>query len=80
MLRSSFLNWDALTLPNWPHLEGHRLRQRARAHRSAQDRRRVMDGKVNVDALITHVMPLKDISRAFDLKHSGEPNRSVVTF
>jgi S-(hydroxymethyl)glutathione dehydrogenase/alcohol dehydrogenase len=39
-----------------------------------------MDGKVNVDALITHVMPLKDISRAFDLMHSGEPNRTVVTF
>ena len=39
-----------------------------------------MDGTINIDALITHVMPLKDISRAFDLMHSGEPNRTVVTF
>ena len=39
-----------------------------------------MDGKVNVDALITHVMPLKDINRAFDLTHSGESIRSVFAF
>ena len=39
-----------------------------------------MDGTIDIDDLITHVMPLKDISRAFDLMHSGESIRSVVTF
>jgi S-(hydroxymethyl)glutathione dehydrogenase/alcohol dehydrogenase len=39
-----------------------------------------MEGKVNIDDLITHVMPLQDINRAFDLMHSGESIRSVVTF
>jgi S-(hydroxymethyl)glutathione dehydrogenase/alcohol dehydrogenase len=39
-----------------------------------------MDGKINIDDLITHTMPLKDINRAFDLMHSGESIRSVVTF
>jgi len=39
-----------------------------------------MDGKIDIDSLITHVMPLSDINRAFDLMHSGESIRSVVTF
>ena len=39
-----------------------------------------MDGKINIDDLITHTMPLEDINRAFDLMHSGESIRSVVTF
>jgi S-(hydroxymethyl)glutathione dehydrogenase/alcohol dehydrogenase len=39
-----------------------------------------MDGKINIDDLITHVMPLDDINKAFDLMHSGESIRSVVTF
>jgi S-(hydroxymethyl)glutathione dehydrogenase/alcohol dehydrogenase len=39
-----------------------------------------MDGKINIDDLITHVMPLNDINSAFDLMHSGESIRSVVTF
>jgi len=39
-----------------------------------------MDGKIDIDALITHTMPLKDINRAFDLMHSGASIRSVVTF
>jgi S-(hydroxymethyl)glutathione dehydrogenase/alcohol dehydrogenase len=39
-----------------------------------------MDGKINIDDLITHTMPLKDINKAFDLMHSGESIRSVVTF
>jgi S-(hydroxymethyl)glutathione dehydrogenase / alcohol dehydrogenase len=39
-----------------------------------------MDKKINIDDLITHVMPLKDINKAFDLMHSGESIRSVVTF
>ena len=39
-----------------------------------------MEGKINIDDLITHVMPLDDINRAFDLMNSGESIRSVVTF
>jgi S-(hydroxymethyl)glutathione dehydrogenase/alcohol dehydrogenase len=39
-----------------------------------------MDGKINIDDLITHVLPLSDINKAFDLMHSGESIRSVVTF
>jgi S-(hydroxymethyl)glutathione dehydrogenase/alcohol dehydrogenase len=39
-----------------------------------------MDGKLNIDDLITHVIPLNDINRAFDLMHSGESIRTVVTF
>src|SRR5271154_4767996 len=39
-----------------------------------------MDGKINIDDLITHTMPLNDINRAFDLMHSGESIRSVVLF
>jgi S-(hydroxymethyl)glutathione dehydrogenase / alcohol dehydrogenase len=39
-----------------------------------------MDGKINIDDLITHVMPLDDINKAFDLMHAGTSIRSVVTF
>ena len=39
-----------------------------------------MDGKINIDDLITHTMPLEDINRAFDLMHAGESIRSVVRF
>jgi len=39
-----------------------------------------MDGRINIDDLITHTMPLDDINRAFDLMHHGESIRSVVTF
>ncbi len=39
-----------------------------------------MDGKINIDDLITHVMPLDQINDAFDLMHKGESIRSVVTF
>jgi S-(hydroxymethyl)glutathione dehydrogenase / alcohol dehydrogenase len=39
-----------------------------------------MNGKINIDDLITHVMPVGDVNRAFDLMHSGESIRSVVTF
>ncbi len=39
-----------------------------------------MDGKINIDDLITHQMPLDDINKAFDLMHSGESIRSVVIF
>jgi S-(hydroxymethyl)glutathione dehydrogenase/alcohol dehydrogenase len=39
-----------------------------------------MDGKINIDHLITHVMPIEQINHAFDLMHQGESIRSVVTF
>jgi S-(hydroxymethyl)glutathione dehydrogenase / alcohol dehydrogenase len=39
-----------------------------------------MDGKINIDDLITHVLPLDEINMAFDLMHAGESIRSVVTF
>ena len=39
-----------------------------------------MDGKINIDDLITHVLPLERINDAFDLMHAGESIRSVVTF
>ncbi|MEP4379207.1 MAG: S-(hydroxymethyl)glutathione dehydrogenase/class III alcohol dehydrogenase [Alphaproteobacteria bacterium] len=39
-----------------------------------------MDGKINIDDLITHVMPLDQINNGFDLMHKGESIRGVVTF
>ncbi|MEQ9641737.1 MAG: S-(hydroxymethyl)glutathione dehydrogenase/class III alcohol dehydrogenase [Alphaproteobacteria bacterium] len=39
-----------------------------------------MDGKINIDDLITHTMPLADINKAFDLMHAGESIRSVVLY
>jgi S-(hydroxymethyl)glutathione dehydrogenase/alcohol dehydrogenase len=39
-----------------------------------------MQGKIQIDPMITHVMPLADINKAFDLMHKGESIRSVVTF
>jgi len=39
-----------------------------------------MEGKINIDDLITHVMPLARINDAFELMHKGESIRSVVTF
>jgi S-(hydroxymethyl)glutathione dehydrogenase / alcohol dehydrogenase len=37
-----------------------------------------MQGKIEIDPMITHVMPLNDINKAFDLMHAGESIRSVV--
>ena len=39
-----------------------------------------MDGKIDIDSLITHVMPLEDINKGFDLMHKGESIRSVVVY
>ncbi len=39
-----------------------------------------MEGKINIDDLITHTMPLDEINSAFDLMHEGKSIRSVVTF
>ncbi|MCG5054974.1 MAG: S-(hydroxymethyl)glutathione dehydrogenase/class III alcohol dehydrogenase [Myxococcales bacterium] len=39
-----------------------------------------MNGKIDIDSLITHTMPLARINEAFDLMHAGKSIRSVVTF
>jgi S-(hydroxymethyl)glutathione dehydrogenase / alcohol dehydrogenase len=39
-----------------------------------------MEGKIEIDPLITHTMPLEKINDAFDLMHEGKSIRSVVTF
>jgi len=39
-----------------------------------------MDGKIQIDPLITHKMPLDEINTAFDLMHAGESIRSVVEY
>ncbi|MHB1513036.1 MAG: S-(hydroxymethyl)glutathione dehydrogenase/class III alcohol dehydrogenase [Acidiferrobacter sp.] len=39
-----------------------------------------MEGKINIDDLITHTLPLAEINTAFDLMHRGESIRSVLTF
>jgi len=39
-----------------------------------------MDGKINIDDLITHKLPLTKINDAFDLMHAGQSIRSVVEF
>ena len=39
-----------------------------------------MDGKINIDDLITHKMPLTDINQGFDLMHAGKSIRSVVEY
>ena len=39
-----------------------------------------MDGKINIDDLITHHLPLDRINEGFDLMKSGESIRSVVLY
>ncbi|NEP10032.1 MAG: S-(hydroxymethyl)glutathione dehydrogenase/class III alcohol dehydrogenase [Symploca sp. SIO2C1] len=39
-----------------------------------------MEGKINIDDLITQVMPVEQVNYAFDLMHKGESIRSVLTF
>ena len=39
-----------------------------------------MEGKINIDDLITHVMPLERINEGFDLMHEGKSIRSVVVY
>ena len=39
-----------------------------------------MEGKINIDDLITHTMPLDKINDAFDLMHEGKSIRSVVVY
>jgi S-(hydroxymethyl)glutathione dehydrogenase/alcohol dehydrogenase len=39
-----------------------------------------MEGRINIDDLITHTMPLEQINDAFDLMHQGKSIRSVVVY
>ncbi|MEO6749083.1 MAG: zinc-binding dehydrogenase, partial [Casimicrobiaceae bacterium] len=39
-----------------------------------------MDGKINIDDLITHVLPLERINDGFDLMHAGKSIRAVVEY
>ncbi|MEG4288081.1 S-(hydroxymethyl)glutathione dehydrogenase/class III alcohol dehydrogenase [Microcoleus sp. C2C3] len=39
-----------------------------------------MDGKIDIDSLVTQVMPIDKINEAFDLMHKGEAIRTVLTF
>jgi S-(hydroxymethyl)glutathione dehydrogenase/alcohol dehydrogenase len=39
-----------------------------------------MDGKIQIDPLITHTLALDDINKGFELMHAGESIRSVVVY
>ena len=39
-----------------------------------------MDGKVEIDPMITHTLSLDEINKGFDLMHAGESIRSVVVY
>ena len=39
-----------------------------------------MNGRINIDELITHTLPHQEVNRAFDLMHSGESIRTVLTY
>jgi len=39
-----------------------------------------MDGKIDIDPMITHSFPLEEINRAFELMHEGESIRSVILY
>lgn len=39
-----------------------------------------MDGRINIDDLITHKMPLERINDAFELMHQGKSIRSVIEY
>ena len=39
-----------------------------------------MEGKIDIDPMITHTLALEDINKGFDLMHAGESIRSVVVF
>jgi S-(hydroxymethyl)glutathione dehydrogenase/alcohol dehydrogenase len=39
-----------------------------------------MDGKIDIDPMITHTLKLEDINKGFDLMHSGDSIRAVVVY
>jgi S-(hydroxymethyl)glutathione dehydrogenase/alcohol dehydrogenase len=39
-----------------------------------------MEGKIEIDPMITHTMPLDQINHGFDLMHEGKSIRAVVEY
>jgi S-(hydroxymethyl)glutathione dehydrogenase/alcohol dehydrogenase len=39
-----------------------------------------MEGKIEIDPMITPIMPLPEINKGFELMHEGKSIRSVVTY
>ncbi|MBW7931114.1 MAG: S-(hydroxymethyl)glutathione dehydrogenase/class III alcohol dehydrogenase [Gammaproteobacteria bacterium] len=39
-----------------------------------------MDGRIDIDDLITHTLPHAEVNRAFELMHAGESIRTVLTY
>jgi len=39
-----------------------------------------MEGKIQIDPMITHAMKLPEINKGFDLMHEGKSIRSVVLY
>jgi S-(hydroxymethyl)glutathione dehydrogenase/alcohol dehydrogenase len=39
-----------------------------------------MDGKIEIDSMITHILPLDRINEGFDLMHAGKSIRAVVVY
>jgi Zn-dependent alcohol dehydrogenase len=63
-----------------PRLEGHGLRRRARPHRLPKNVDWYIEGKIDIDPMITHTMPLPDINKGFELMHEGKSIKSVVVY
>jgi len=41
---------------------------------------RYLDGRIELDSMVTHTMPLEEINTAFELMHEGKSIRSVILF
>ena len=39
-----------------------------------------MEGKIEIDSMITHTMGLEKINEAFDLMHEGKSIRAVIHY
>ncbi len=39
-----------------------------------------LDGKIELDSMVTHTLALEDINKAFELMHAGQSIRSVIVF
>jgi hypothetical protein len=60
-------------------VEGNGIRRRARRTDVPKIVDWYMEGKIEIDPMITHTMPLADINKGFDLMHEGKSIRSVVS-
>jgi len=61
-------------------VEGNGVRRRARPTDVPKIVDWYMEGKINIDDLITHVFAARANQRGFDLMHEGKSIRSVVTY